>query len=226
MSFCRARKASIQSSNVAIFFIAIRTPYHIDLCGKDSRDSESRRKNSLSPRERARGEGKDSRDSQSRRKNSLSLWERARGEGKDFVGMAQKIDWEGLIVGFESRSHQITHFFDRETGDVEQVLERDAARHAAMSQDPRYIALPRDQGERSRGDLEEFLGHCGDDRCRQALAAVLVGEESGRRYRETLMRFPTEEARFFQFKEHRALERAQAWLAQMGILFTKPEREM
>ena len=28
------------------------------------------------------------------------------------------IDWEGLIVGFESRSRQITHFFDRETGDL------------------------------------------------------------------------------------------------------------
>ena len=47
--------------------------------------------------------------------------------------MALRIDWEGLIVGFESRSQQITHFFDRETGDVEQVLVRDAERHAQMS---------------------------------------------------------------------------------------------
>ena len=30
--------------------------------------------------------------------------------------MPMRIDWEGLIVGFESRSQKITHFFDRETG--------------------------------------------------------------------------------------------------------------
>lgn len=136
--------------------------------------------------------------------------------------MALKIDWEGLIVGFESRSHQITHFFDRETGDVEQVLERDAPRHAAMTSDPRYAALPRDQGERTVGDLEEFLRRCEDEACRRALTQALAGAGSVASYRETLMRFPKEEARFFQFKEHQALERAQQWLTVLGIPFAKP----
>ena len=135
------------------------------------------------------------------------------------------IDWEGLIVGFESRSHRITHFFDRETGDVEQVLERDAARHAAMSGDPRYAAIPRDAGERSRGDLEEFLRHCQDADCRRALESALASAEPASRYREALLRFPKEEARFFQFKEHQALERAERWLAAMGIPFRRPQRE-
>jgi hypothetical protein len=132
-----------------------------------------------------------------------------------------KIDWEGLIVGFESRSQQITHFFDRETGDVEQVLERDAARHAAMASNPRYVALPRDQGERTVGDLEEFLQRCEDQQCRRELASALEGAGSVARYRETLVRFPKEEARFFQFKEHQALERAQRWLTAAGIPFPK-----
>lgn len=132
------------------------------------------------------------------------------------------IDWEGLIVGFESRSLQITHFFDRQSGDVEQVLERDAERHAAMSRDPRYLALPRDEGERSRGDLERFLAHCEDLECRGALAAALSAPEPASQYREVLVRYPGEEARFFQFKEHQALERAQGWLAAMGIPFEKP----
>lgn len=136
------------------------------------------------------------------------------------------IDWEGLIVGFESRSRQITHFFDRETGDVEQVLERDGERHAAMTRDPRYLALPRDEGERSRGDLEEFLSRCEDPGCRASLEAALAAADSAPRYREALLRHPKEEARFFQFKEHKALERAQQWLAWQGIPFTKPQREM
>ena len=63
MSFCQARKASIQSSNVAIFFIVdLQTSYHSGFMPVD-------------------------------------------------------IDWEGLVVGFESRSRQITHFFDRQTGE-------------------------------------------------------------------------------------------------------------
>jgi hypothetical protein len=136
------------------------------------------------------------------------------------------IDWEGLIVGFESRSRQITHFFDRETGDVEQVLERDGERHAAMSRDPRFLALPRDEGERSRGDLEDFLGQCQDARCRKSLSDALAADDFASLYREVLLRHPKEEARFFQFKEHRALERAEQWLASLGISFAKPQREM
>lgn len=138
--------------------------------------------------------------------------------------MPMKIDWEGLIVAFESRSHQITHFFDRETGDVEQVLERDRERHAAMSEDPRFVALPRDGGERSVGDLEAFLPRCEDEACRRALSAALDAAGSISLYRETLMRYPKEEERFFHFKERQALGRAQAWLEAMGIPFRKGER--
>lgn len=136
-----------------------------------------------------------------------------------------RIDWEGLIVGFESRSHRITHFFDRETGDVEQVLEKDEARHEAMSRDPRFAALPRDGGERTRGDLEDFLDHCEDSACREGLARALAAPEFAPRYREVLLRHPKEETRFFQFKEHQALERAQRWLESLGIPFEKPHRE-
>lgn len=132
------------------------------------------------------------------------------------------VDWEGLVVAFESRSHQITHFFDRKTGEVEQVLERDAPRHAAMNADARYAAVPRDQGERSRGDLEEFAGQCQEAACGRELAAALGGENFAAAFRQVLMRYPKEECRFFQFKERRAQERAQAWLTSLGIAHEKP----
>ena len=138
--------------------------------------------------------------------------------------MALRIDWEGLIVAFESRSQQITHFFDRETGDVEQVLESDQERHAAMSADPRFAALPRDRGERSVGDLEEFLSRCENEACRRDLQAALETAGSLSLYRETLMRYPMEEARFFHFKERQAFLRAQRWLTEMAIPFRAPIR--
>ncbi len=131
--------------------------------------------------------------------------------------MPFEIDWEGLIVGFESRSRQITHFFDRQTGDVVQVLERDAARHAELSSDPRYAALPRDEGERSRGDLEQFATHCADADCRRDLSAALSAPDPISEFRKALLRHPKEETHFFQFKERRARERAVEWLKEQGI---------
>ncbi len=134
-----------------------------------------------------------------------------------------KIDWAGLIVGFESRSHQITHFFDRETGDVEQALVRDIERHRAFESSSRFLALPRDQGERTRGDLEAFVPACEDEACRRALAASLTSEDAASDFRRALLRYPKEEARFFQFKEHQAEKRAQEWLSEQGIVFRKPD---
>jgi hypothetical protein len=127
------------------------------------------------------------------------------------------VDWEGLAVAFESRSKLITHFFDRETGDVVQVLERDAERHAAMSSDSRFAAVPRDRGERSRGDLEEFAGRCEDAACRRDLTAALASDDFTTAYRTALLQHPKEEARFFRFKERRARERAREWLTASGL---------
>ena len=129
------------------------------------------------------------------------------------------IDWEGLVVAFENRSQRITHFFDRRTGDVVQVLaERDAARHAELSADPRYAALPRDAGERSRGDLAEFASHCTDESCRRDLSAALAAEDAIGAFRDALRKHPKEEAHFFQFKEKRSRERAIEWLTSQGIV--------
>ena len=138
--------------------------------------------------------------------------------------MALDVDWEGLVVGFESRSKQITHFFDRQTGEVIQVLERDAARHAALTADTRFLALPRDRGERSRGDLEEFAALCEDAAVRRDLEAALATEDFAAAYRAALLRHPKEESRFFQFKQRRARERAEEWLDGIGIAFEKEPR--
>ena len=131
--------------------------------------------------------------------------------------MPVAIDWEGLTVAFENRSQKITHFFDRETGDVVQVLVQDTARHAELAGDPRYQALPKDQGERTRGDLEDFAEHCEDEACRRDLSKALEDADFAAAFRRALLGHPKEESHFFQFKERRAKERAVAWLKENGI---------
>src|SRR4030095_2215547 len=96
-------------------------------------------------------------------------------------------------------------------------LVQDAAQHAELSADSRYAALPRDQGERSRGDLEEFAAHCLDESCRRDLLESLKQDDSMGAFRKTLLRHPQEEAHFFQFTERRAKERAIAWLKEEGV---------
>ena len=104
--------------------------------------------------------------------------------------MPVAIDWEGLTVAFENRSQKITHFFDRETGDVVQVLVQDAARHAELAADPRYQALPKDQGERTRGDLEDFAEHCEDEACRRDLTKALEETDAAAAFRRALLAAP------------------------------------
>jgi len=132
------------------------------------------------------------------------------------------LDWEGLVVGFESRSHQITHFLDRETGDVIQVVEaRDPARHAELSGSSRYAALPKDQGERGVGEMELFLSEVESESARADLRSALSAADPAAAYREALLAHPQEEGKFFQFKQRRARERAEDWLTALGIPFEK-----
>ena len=72
--------------------------------------------------------------------------------------MPLAIDWEGLTVAFENRSQKITHFFDRESGDVVQVLVRDAARHAELSGNRQLPLASRSRGEDGALNGRGYLG--------------------------------------------------------------------
>ena len=132
------------------------------------------------------------------------------------------IDWEGIVVAFESRSQLITHFFDRETGEVVQVVrDRDPGKHAELTASPRFVALPKDHGERGAGEMELFLGEVEKDALRTKLRAALSAPDPALAYRDALLSDAREESRFFQFKQRRARERAEEWLAAEGIAFEK-----
>ena len=135
------------------------------------------------------------------------------------------IDWEGIVVAFESRSQLITHFFDRESGEVVQVVkERDPLRHDDLTASARYVALPKDRGERGKGEMELFLGEVENGRLVEKLRGTFSGPDPELAYREALRTDGREEAKFFQFKQRRARERAEAWLTSMGIPFEqRPE---
>ncbi|MGH9440749.1 MAG: UPF0158 family protein [Thermoanaerobaculia bacterium] len=132
------------------------------------------------------------------------------------------IDWEGIVVAFESRSQLITHFLDRETGEVLQVVrDRDPRKHEELTASPRFLAVPTDHGERGVGEMELFLAEVEKDALRAKLRSALASPEPALAYREALLTDAREESRFFQFKQRHARERAEAWLASMGIPFEK-----
>jgi hypothetical protein len=133
------------------------------------------------------------------------------------------VDWDGIVVAFESRSALITHFFDRETGDVVQcVKDRDPKKHEELTASARFLALPKDKGERGLGEIELFLEEVEEPRCRERLRAALAEPDADLSFREALRAEAREEARYFQFKHRRAVARAQAWLSSMDIPYEKP----
>ena len=132
------------------------------------------------------------------------------------------IDWEGIVVAFESRSQLITHFFDRESGEVVQVVkERDPRKHDELTASSSFIALPKDQGERGLGEIELFLSELENERLVERLRKTLSDGDPELSFREALRADGREESKFFQFKQRRARERAEAWLSSMGISFEK-----
>ena len=164
MSFCQARKASIQSSKVAIFFMNLPKPLSYRLYAARNRLGGPRRRRSRT----------------APRRSPISSTARP---------------------ATSSRSWR-----------------RTPARHAELAADPRYAALPRDAGERSRGDLEDFAAHCEDAACRRELSTTRSPRPILRqRFARRSSAFPKEEAHFFQFKERRAKERAVEWLREQGI---------
>ena len=135
------------------------------------------------------------------------------------------IDWEGLVVAFENRSQQITHFFDRRSGEVAQcVAGREPQRHAELVESKFHLALPKDHGERGRGEMEAFLAEIEEDRTKAELRQALESEDPAESLREALQKHAREEALFFQFKYRRARERAEMWLAENGIAFRAGRR--
>ena len=107
------------------------------------------------------------------------------------ISPAMNIDWEGLIVGFESRSEP-DHALLRPR-DGRRRAGAQARHRAPRGDEPRTsltLALPRDEGERSRGDLEEFLGHCEDPSAGGRWKPGARGRGLRPAYRETLLRYP------------------------------------
>ena len=103
-----------------------------------------------------------------------------------------------------------------------QVVEtREPARHAELSGSRRYLALPRDRGERGAGEMELFVEEVEDEKTREELRRALSAADPSDAYRAALLAHPREEGLFFQFKQRRARERAEEWLASMGIPFEK-----
>ena len=132
------------------------------------------------------------------------------------------VDWEGLVVAFESRSQLITHFFDRETGEVVQVvIERDPKKHEELSTTSRFAAVPKDHGERGVEEIRLFLADVEDAKLREKLRASLSAAQPEVAFREALLSDAREESRFFQFKQRRARERAEEWLSSIGVPFEK-----
>ncbi len=132
-----------------------------------------------------------------------------------------QVDYSGLVVAFETRG-KLRYFFDRETGDVNGFYPagrpEDVANVEACAASPeRFVVVPPETPEINLGDRRAFLRTLDKPNLREALEATIAGPEPLIAFRQVLMDSPSEERRWFRFKEQRVHDRVGRWLAQNGL---------
>jgi hypothetical protein len=137
------------------------------------------------------------------------------------------IDLEDVTIAMGvANSGMLHHYVDRETGEVllisEDELEEQAEDRARIEAEPgRFIEVPPDDSHEAYRDMEDFAATAADARLQERLWWALNGPRPFRRFKDAVADDPTEEERWFCFRDERLIARAVAWLAEEGLA---PER--
>jgi Domain of unknown function (DUF6429)/Uncharacterised protein family (UPF0158) len=155
------------------------------------------------------------------------------------------IDWMDLDLAFESSSIDLKAFLDRETGRVimyssefegyvdkppaqplqDWMLETiEEVKQVLSDACNRYVEIPGADTHTDYGDLEHFIPAVTSTRLQNELWRAISGAGAFRRFREVLDDHPTEQKRWYAFKEARQQERINAWLTDVNVAPSNPRQ--
>lgn len=127
-----------------------------------------------------------------------------------------KIDMDFLRSSFDDGSGTIDYYLDTETGEIEMDTEDDKfARHG--DEDERYLRVPDADSHEGYEDMEAFIETIEELRIRDMLEVAIQGSGAFGRFKSALYRYPTEQKRWFAFKDKRLNRRVLTWLKAHGI---------
>lgn len=138
-----------------------------------------------------------------------------------------KIDLDELCSAMEDSSYEQRYYLDLQTGLVlflsEDMDDEETGRlRNRIDHEPdRYEQVPKAESHEGFADMQDFIDTVEDEHLVGLLQAATKGKGAFRRFKDTLLRYPEERERWFQFKEGRERERAMEWLAEIDV--TLPE---
>ena len=86
-----------------------------------------------------------------------------------------------------------------------------------MGYGTRYIAVPRAESRDGYDDMEEFIATVPEERLQDRLWRAIQGRGAFRIFKDVLGGYPSEQERWFAFRDARIRQRVLNWLEQEGI---------
>ena len=119
-----------------------------------------------------------------------------------------KIDMDFLRSSFDDGSGTIDYYLDTETGEIEMDTEDDkfsplGDEDELLYDDERYIRVPHADPHEGYEDMEAFIETIEELRIRDMLEVAIQGSGAFGRFKSALYRYPTEQKRWFAFKNKR-----------------------
>lgn len=81
----------------------------------------------------------------------------------------------------------------------------------------RLLKVPQVGARESYQDMADFVDTVSNERAQGALEAAIQGKGAFRRFKDTLIRYPQERDRWFEFLAARTRERVLSWLREEEI---------
>jgi hypothetical protein len=137
--------------------------------------------------------------------------------------MGLKLDWSVLELAFTQNNPEFFAFLDLETGEVLQwsVYSHDKTEIESLEQrtsaDPmRYRAITSPSSQERWSWMEEFTQTV-EPPLQEQLEDAIHGKGAFRRFKDALLRYPTQREAWFRFEEQRERRALHDWLDSLGV---------
>jgi hypothetical protein len=134
-----------------------------------------------------------------------------------------KIEMDFLCSAMEQSSYDSITYLDMETG--EQLYFSDygdneingISKDEIEEDEERYQPVPKMDSDEAWQLMEDFIDTLDNERLARLLEKSIRGRGAFRRFKDVLLDYPEEEARWFKYRDGRVKELVREWLDEIGV---------
>ena len=127
-----------------------------------------------------------------------------------------KIDWDSLLLAYESgyQDLDVESYLDISTGNVVTVDLDFGDEESDEYDEENLVSIPSRGPHDDYEAMEAFVDTISKTGIREEMSSAISGKGAFRRFRDTLDKYPKEQARWHQFLENRHIHELLAWLEE------------